>query len=390
MSKRDIIVFLFKWKYSLIGYLIFVVAVVTVFVYLMPQKYEATVSVLVEGNRAPVMRTDLVPGGGLDQLGVLNSEVAIAHSRTVLAAAIDKVPPGEKLQPTMIDLALDTLHDWMVGLGLSESMSERDSRIKSLEDSLNVELLPSSQVIQITLKGKSPKMTAAIVNAVTESYIDQHLKVFSAAGSAALMRQQLDRLGRDLDARRKELKAYKQQASVLAMSDTQQALVNLQSQLTLDINKARNDLAELQTLYGAKHTKVKLSKEKLGRLESELQDTVQKLKHLEAQEGRIREMDLDISSMEKSYQDYQKRYEDQRLDSLSNPQVINVRVIEYASVPTRPKHTRIFFILLGLAGGALLTVAIALIREYFDHRVSDPDLAQQLLGVPALGSLERT
>ena len=37
----------------------------------------------------------------------------------------------------------------------------------------------------------------------------------------------------------------------------------------------------------------------------------------------------------------------------------------------------------------MLSVAIAVIREYFDHRVTDPDMVAQLLGVPTLGSVER-
>ena len=390
MSKRDVIMFLFKWKYSLIGYLLFVVAAVTLFVYLMPQKYEAIASVLVETNRAPVMRSDLVPSSSTNELSVLNSETGIIQSRTVLAAAVDAVGTGENPEPpSAIEKFLDALSDWMVEVGLKEYMTDRESRIRSLEDNLGVEPLPNSSIIQISLKGKNPKSITSLVNAVTESYISHHLKVFSAVGAPEVMRQQLDRLGREQDGRRKELKLYKQQTSVLAMADMQRSLVGLQSELTLNINVARNSLAELQTQYGARHTKVVLAKQKLAELQSELEKTVQKLQNLEAQEGRIREMELGISTLEKSYQDYQRRYEEGRLDSQANPQMVNVRIIEYASVPMRANHSRIFYILLAFAGGTLLSVGIALIREYFDHRVTDPDTVAQILGVPTLGSIER-
>lgn len=390
MSKRDIIMFLFKWKYSLIGYLVFVVAAVTLFVYLMPPKYEAMASVLIETNRAPVMRSDLVPSSSTGELSVLNSEVAIVQSRTVLAAAVDMVGPGERQEPPgAVDLFFDALSEWMVNVGLKEYMTERDARIRNLEDDLGVEPLPNSSIIQISLKGKNPKLTASLVNAVTESYISHHLKVFSAAGTPELMRQQIDRLGRELDTRRKELKIYKQQTSALAMDDMQRSLVALQNELTLNINAARNSLAELQTQYGAKHTKVVLANKKLADLQAEQQKTAQKLENLEEQEGRIREMELGITTLEKSYQDYQKRYEEGRLDSQANPQMVNVRIVEYASVPMRAKHSRIFYILLAFVGGIVLSVGIALIREYFDHRVTDPDTVAQILGVPTLGSIER-
>lgn len=390
MSKRDIIMFLFKWKYSLVGYLVFVVAAVTLFVYLMPPKYEAKASVLIETNRAPVMRSDLVPSSSTGEISVLNSEVAIIQSRTVLAAAVDAIDLGERQEPPgAVELFFDALSDWMVRVGLKEYMTERDARIRGLEDDLAVEPLPNSSIIQISLKGKNPKLAASLVNAVTESYISHHLKVFSAAGTPELMRQQIDRLGRELDTRRKELKTYKQQTSVLAMDDMRRSLVTLQNELTLNINAARNSLAELQTQYGARHTKVVLANKKLAELQAEQQKTAHKLENLEEQEGRIREMELGITTLERSYQDYQKRYEEGRLDSQANPQMVNVRIVEYASAPTRAKHSRIFYIVLAFAGGTLLSVGIALIREYFDHRVTDPDTIARILGVPTLGSVER-
>jgi capsular polysaccharide biosynthesis protein len=36
-----------------------------------------------------------------------------------------------------------------------------------------------------------------------------------------------------------------------------------------------------------------------------------------------------------------------------------------------------------------VSFAICFIKEYFDHRVTDPQVASQLLGVPTLGSIEK-
>lgn len=97
MSKRDVIFFLFKWKYSLIGYFLFVVAAVTALVYLLPHKYAATSLVLVESNLAPVMRSD--PTFGVEESLVLNSEIAIIRSQTVLFSTVDKIGLGKHEDP---------------------------------------------------------------------------------------------------------------------------------------------------------------------------------------------------------------------------------------------------------------------------------------------------
>lgn len=389
MSKRDVILFLFKWKYSLIGYFVFVVAAVTVLVYLLPQKYEVMSSVLVESNRAPVMRSDVA--FGTDELTVLNSAVAIIRSHTVLSAAIDKVGLGESDEPpSTFEMIIDAIRDWMQEVGLSEPITPRDAMLKKLDDKLNVEPLASSNVITISFAGKNPQWATNLINAITDSYIAHHLKVFSSKGSSEVYRLQVERLKQELDGRRKQLADYKRKSSVTALNETRQSLVQMQGELTAELSRAREELAEVKTQFSQGHTRLTLAEEKIANVQSSLASNRWKLQNLETQQATIEEMELGMSSIEKSYEEYQKRYEQERLNALANPDVVNVRVIEYATVPNRPGHSRIFYVVLAAVGGFILTFAIALIREYFDHRVSDPDTVEQLLGIPALGSIERS
>jgi uncharacterized protein involved in exopolysaccharide biosynthesis len=387
MSKRDILVFLFKRKYTLIGYFLFTVAAVTAFVYLMPQKYKATAVILIESNRAPVMRAD--PEFGVEEGAVINSAIAVMSSRTVLAAAIDKVGVSEREPESDLERFFMAIGDWMVEVGLRSEVPPREAAIEGLRDGLEIEPRPGSSVIAISLKGIAPEATAATVNAVTDAYIAHHLKVYSAAGTGEVLRQQLDRLAQELDGRREELRRYKQQGAVSALGETRQALTQMQANLSLDMGRARSELAEAELKFGASNPRVTIARERIDNLQEQINEASRKLRALESQESRIRDMELGISAAERSYQEYQRRYEEQRLGALSNPDVVNVRVIEYASVPVKPDHSRLFYIILGIGGGAILALAIAVIKEYFDHRVTDPDAIQELLGLPALGSLER-
>lgn len=383
MSKRDVIFFLFKWKYSLIGYFLFVVAAVTALVYLLPHKYAATSLVLVESNLAPVMRSD--PTFGVEESLVLNSEIAIIRSQTVLFSTVDKIGLGKHEDPPKTEQFIDRLLNWLEEVGLKEPMTLRESWIRNLEDNLAVEPLANSNVIAISFKGENPKQISEVVNTVTDTYMDRHLKIFSSVGTPKVFRLQVERLERELDLRRKRLADYKRRSDVSAVDETRRALVQTQRELTSDLTKARDGLAEL----GPRNTQVTLAEERIGNIQNSLRDTRAKLQSLELQETAIAEMELGISSNQESSREYQKRYEKEQLNELAIPDFINVRVIEYAAVPTQPEHSRIFYIIVAVLGGFLLSLAIALIREYFDHRVADPDEVAQLLGVPTLGSVER-
>lgn len=388
MSKRDIIVFLFKWKYSLIGYFLFIVTLVTLLVYLLPQKYEASASVLVESNRAPVMRSDVAYG--VEQISALNTEAYIIRSKAVLESTVDIIGvAGNEPPSNILESAIDGIKQWMVSVGLREPISDREVMIKSLEDDLKVEPQANSNVINISLKGKNPEMIANIVNAVTDSYIEQHLRIFSTAGASDVYRQQVERLASTLEKKRETIAAYKSKMSVSALDETISALVRQQAGLTRDLSDKKRELAELKTRFGEGHTKVELAEASVADISRDLEDIQLQLQQLELNKTFIKNMEMEASAIEKSYLDYQKRYEEEKLNDLANTDVVNVRIINYAEAPLRPNHSRIFYIILSIAGGLLFSVAIALIKEYFDHRVYDPETVTRIMGVPCLGSIEK-
>jgi uncharacterized protein involved in exopolysaccharide biosynthesis len=232
-------------------------------------------------------------------------------------------------------------------------------------------------------------MAATIVNTVTEKYIDHHLKIYSSLGISEVYRLQIERMEDDLKTRRDERAEYKRDKSVTALNETMRAQVQRQTQLTVEESAIERELAELLTRFGQGHTKVQLAEERLRTTRQSLNEVTDKLQKLDAVESVIRNMDMEINSMELTIQSYKKLFQDEQLVNLANPEVANVLIIEKAVTPSRPTHSRLYYILLATIGGFLVSLAIAIIREYFDHRVTDPRVAAKLLGVPTLGSIEK-
>ena len=396
MTKRDIIIFIFKWEKSLFGYWFLIIALSVILVYSIPQKYEAVAKILIESNRAPVMRADL--DFGVEQLNVLNSAIAIIRSKSVFTATAAKIEEhrksekgavAEKPPSGFIVESFEKLGQWMLDVGLRESTSAREQLISDLEVDLKIKPLPNSNVIAISYKSDDPEMAAIIVNSITENYIIKHLKIFSSVGTSEVYRLQLERLERDLNMRRKELADYKRDKSVSALIETMRAQVQQQTKLTAELSVIERELAELKTRFGKGHTKVVLVEERLRITRQLLDDISKKLLTLEREQAAIRNMDIEIGALVITIQSYRKLFQDEQMVSLANPDVVNVLIIEKAVTPTRPGHSRLFYIVLATIGGLLVSFAICFIKEYFDHRVTDPQVASQLLGVPTLGSIEK-
>jgi uncharacterized protein involved in exopolysaccharide biosynthesis len=396
LTKRDIIIFVFKWEKSLFGYWFFIIALSVFLVYALPQKYEAVAKILIEGNRAPIMRADVAFGA--EQMNVLNSEVAIIRSKPVFAATAAKVAAIKKalkgnteneVTSSPVREVFGRLGQWTLDVGLREASPPREQLISDLENDIKVAPQPNSNVIAISYKSADPEMAAIIVNTITESYINQHLKIFSSIGTSEVYRLQIERLEKDLRRRRKELVDYKRDKSVSALNETMRAQVQQQTNLTSELSVIERELAELRTRFGKGHTKVVLAEERLRSTRQLLDEISKKLQSLEVEEATIRDMEIEINSIELTIQNYKKLFQDEQMVNLANPEVINVLIIEKAVAPSRPGRSRLFYIILATLGGLLLSFAIAFIKEYFDHRVTDPKVASQLLGVPTLGSIEK-
>ena len=388
-----------------------------VVVYTSPQNFEAKAKILIESNRAPVMRADVA--FGVEQLSVLNSEVAIIRSNPVFQATADRVESINKrkqaklakqekkavkkeegdpensaatiivAQLVALFEPLDNFKQWMIEVGLREEISARNLLIQRLESRLKIAPQANSNVIIISYTSSDPKMAAVIVNTVTEKYIDQHLEIYSSLGISEVYRLQIERMEDDLKSSRDERAEYKRDKSVTALNETMRSQVQRQSQLTVEQSAIERELAELLTRFGQGHTKVELAQERLLTTRRSLTEVSEKLQNLEAVESVIRNMDIEINSLELTIQSYKKLFQDEQLINLANPDVANVLIIEKAVTPNRPTHSRLYYILLATIGGFLVSLAIAIIREYFDHRVTDPRVAAQLLGVPTLGSIEK-
>lgn len=109
----------------------------------------------------------------------------------------------------------------------------------------------------------------------------------------------------------------------------------------------------------------------------------------ETAKARIDELQLQVRALEASYLFYQDKLDRARADMAADPSLVNVRIVDLPVVPARPVYPRLLRIAAGVLGGVVLALALALIAEYFDHRVHTPDDLRARVDAPVLGSVRR-
>ena len=100
-------------------------------------------------------------------------------------------------------------------------------------------------------------------------------------------------------------------------------------------------------------------------------------------------MEKAVASQDEIYRAEQEKFNRAVVNTVGDRNMVNVRVVDYAEVPVQPRFSRLFLIFVAIIGGALLSIANAMLREYFDDSIESPEDAEAAIGVPVLGSIER-
>lgn len=401
MTKRDVLYFLFRWKYTIFGWWLFIVALVAVLIYILPQSYLAESAVLVERTKAPLVTTQIARGGvfmapAMDE--AMNTELRIVLSRPVMEAVVDDLGLGTPPESSDSDAdendeqgtGISGTGDIFDSLGLISRPPVREAWIKTLLTEVAVKPLVDSNVLVISFGNTDPDLAMRVVNAITDSYIAHRRRIYSTSGASEYFRTKMEEAAQELESLRDELTAFKQRHSLSALEERRAELVREIGRTRDRLADLEGDLAELLGRFTENHPRVELVQHKIMASEDNLRDRARTLQELEQRAATTESRAVIIRSQEEVFLNYKARYEEERSREDTPENLVNARVIEYASLPRAPQKSRLFFIKVALVGGLLLAFLIAFFRQYFSHGVDRPEAVEQALGVPLLGSIAKT
>ncbi|MBF9197540.1 GumC family protein [Microvirga terrestris] len=379
--------FMFRRKKTILGMFVSLFLLATALLYLIPPSYEAEANLLVERNRSPIMRADILPG--LEMAEVMNTARSIASSRTVLAAVVDSLRLPERPQKqSLISTVRRGANRALVALGLLPDVDERDSWILSLMKLATVKPVVNSNILTISITLDDPKLAAEIVNEISTQYVKAHLKIYSTLGLAEFYRDSMNAAEASYKKRREDVLAFKTNASLFAVSASREEYTRELGTLRSQLLTASNDLSRLLRRYDQQHPEVTVTKDVISAVESRISDTEDKLKKLEENESTLADLEMILESERKTYLDFINKYGEATINGHADSDVVNVRVVEQARVPPQPWMPRLFLIIGAALLSAVLAVSVAFVREFFDSRPTSADEVERILRAPVVGWLE--
>lgn len=439
-SQQLFLVLRARWKFALrvfAGVLILVVLVTLI----MPKKYTAIASVVVQGKPDPLsavaQQIQLMPSDILTQVDIIESDrVAV---RAVRLLKLDEMP--EFKQSFERHGRGDIVH-WLAD---------------DLEKSITVAPSKESNVINISAKWGDAKFASVLANGWAQAYIDTNieLKVDSAKQYATWFNEQSRLLRADLEAKERRLSDFQNAAGIVATDDKldvenarlqelstqlvtiqtlrqesqsrqRQASVDNQSlpevlqspviaNLKAELQKAEASRDDMATNYGKnypdyKDIEVQISNlkqriaQESNRIAASIGGTAQidvrrendvkaaleaqkkRILELKSQHDQVADLQNDVTMAQKNLDAVSERLAQSSLESQA--QQTNVALLASADVPLYPSSPKLILnLLFGLFVGVVGGIGAALLREMNDRRVREGDELAELLGVPVLGRI---
>ncbi|PJA30443.1 MAG: hypothetical protein CO189_00035 [candidate division Zixibacteria bacterium CG_4_9_14_3_um_filter_46_8] len=170
-------------------------------------------------------------------------------------------------------------------------------------------------------------------------------------------------------------------------TDESRTVIETKSQITdyeIQIREQVNKQLELEAA----------SLDKLVAEENALESTISGLRaallSLPKKEITYKTMEENVSQERSLQLSLREKYEESLVQEASDSRASLAKVIEYATVPTKPSSpTTLLNLIIALFLGPVISLSVVLAQEYFDHTINTPEDSAHYLNLQVLGSIDK-
>ena len=269
------------------------------------------------------------------------------------------------------------------------SKRRRDDVIDDLQRELRIsEKGKKTGIIIVALEGKDPVRTAAVLDAISTTYLRQNVERKSAEAAKTLefLETQLPLLKSNLDSAESAFNKYQLKKGSVDLSAETQALL----ERTVEIEKALSEMdlqrTELRQKFTDSHRTLVALKQKGDQLRAERAAMNVRMKGLPEQELESARFTRDVKVANELY--FLLLNKAQELRVMKSGTIGNVRILDSAVVPYEPASPKKLPVValaavLGLAAG----VGLAFARKAIDQGVDDPEAIEAATGLSIYASV---
>jgi uncharacterized protein involved in exopolysaccharide biosynthesis len=237
LSVRSVIETCIRRKRILLTVFLLCIAATVAAIYLLPPRYEATMTILVQTAReTPLVSSEpdrvvqITPSVTEEQV---NSEMELLHSRDLLTEVIDKTQGSSRMSP-----------------------GQKEQALRALSKALVVSVVRNSNVLAVSYTDSSPAKAQAVLHLVGDAYLAKHLTLSHPSGTFGFFKAQADQAHKLLTDAQQQLSDLKAREGLTSLDDEKAALFKQINSDDADLTQLQGMIEENSGLAGAAHTEM--------------------------------------------------------------------------------------------------------------------------------------
>jgi len=243
-------------------------------------------------------------------------------------------------------------------------------------------------IVEFTMQSANPKSAEQTLNEIANIYVRQNVEQKSAEAQKTLefLEKQLPLLKEQVEASTDALNSFRTiKGSVDLDIETQDVLkgvVELKTQITL-LEQKRD---ELRTKFTQWHPSVIAIEKQIARLQDQFNSHQKQIEVLPETQQVILRLSSDVKVNTELYNTLINNAQTLRVSKAGT--VGNVRIVDYAELPTLPiKPKKVMILVFSFFLGLISGIALAFIRKALYRGVEDPDLIEKQLNIPVYATI---
>ncbi len=271
-SVRDIMYVVFRHKWRIVTFFLLVLAIVTAVTFVLPVVYRSEAVLLVRLGReylpADMSVEQPFVNVAQDRTGEVKSEVAILTSYDLAQQVVEEFgegwilyrsdlprkekaidePPAPGPLKQAVNILRDQARNVLVLLRLRERLEPKEEAIRTLMDSITVDVEDKTNIIRVGMELKHPELAKQVLKRLIELYLERHVDVYAAQAVPAFFQKQVEEAEAALKAQDDQLDAFRREHDISSLEAQKETLLAQISDLEGQLSTVTADADGLQAV----------------------------------------------------------------------------------------------------------------------------------------------
>ena len=207
----------------------------------------------------------------------INSALEIAYSRGVKEAVIEKLGRDQILSgklkspetsvaaggqasgffPGFVTNSLSnakaSLNELLFKIGVRDPITDQERALNELDGLVHIYAPKKSRVISIYSEANNPEMAQAIVNAVADAYVEEHIEISQTEGSLEFFENEATETARKLEAAKLEMTKFMSERQLVSVDSNRELVKNAWDEILADILRLESEDRRMAAMLSKRH-----------------------------------------------------------------------------------------------------------------------------------------